>query len=90
MRRSIELPHHGGPQGHLGTKRHSFTKFEVRDGVASTGDDGFLTGDQTDLLPQHVENLHVGDGFLETGVEHDFLKLGHLHHIPIVELLPED
>ena len=82
-----EVIHTGAAQGDFATDRHTLTEFPSGEGFTCASDDGFLTGDSGKVGNGGFENFGITDGVAASHIEDDFIELGNLHDIFVVEFV---
>src|SRR5699024_1526165 len=82
-----ELPHAGTAHRHVRTDRLTLAQLELRDGLPGTGDDGLLTRDEGEVVDRTLDQLRITGGVSDTHVHDDLDEAGHLHGVPVRELL---
>ena len=82
-----ELPRAVTAEGDVRADGLSLAQLELRDRLASLGDDGLLTGDPGEVVDRTIDHLAVASRLADTGVDDDLDQAGDLHDVGVAELL---
>ena len=80
-----EIIHTGTAQGDFATDSHTLTEFPSGEGFTSASDDGFLPCDGGEVGNGRFEDFGITDGVAASHIENDFIELGNLHDVFVVE-----
>lgn len=82
-----EIIHTGAAQSDFAADSHTLTEFPSGEGFPGASDDRFLPCDSGKVGDGGFKDFGITDGVAASHIEHDFINLGNLHDVFIVELL---
>ena len=80
-----EIIHAGAAQSDFATDSHTLTEFPSGEGFSGASDDGFLPCNGGEVGNGRFEDFGITDGVAASHIEHDFIELGNLHDVFVVE-----
>ncbi len=80
-----EFIHTATAQGDFAADSHTLPEFPSGEGFTRASDDGFLTGNSGEVGDSGFENFGITDGVAASHIEDNFIELGNLHDVFIVE-----